>query len=505
MIWDTWSDDVQVQHLANELTKHGIVIIKKKDYVSFGPNDRPWLYSAAQFREFAEKVLFLIDQRVCKVKAGNLGANRPGAAEAGSEASIPPLCDFRSLDESILRKRVNDIKAGRDVDFTSLQDVKALMSFAGNIDDRVAYELLREMSDRETLSLDHLIAIIAEGNLTTTMSPELAKSLSLAANSRGNIRATLLLRELLRPRNDDAERRVNDNARRGVAAISSTEVSRAPASEQPPKLQDLLDELNQLVGLAAVKHEITSLINFVRVRSMRQQLGLSVPDVSLHLVFTGNPGTGKTTVARLVARIYAAIGVLRRGHLVEIDRAGLVAGYVGQTALKTAGVVTQSIDGVLFIDEAYSLAEKGAQDFGNEAIETLLKSMEDNRGQLVVIAAGYTDRMEGFIKSNPGLKSRFSKVIEFPDYTADEMLLIAQGMAREHGFLLADGACLELAEILQAQSESNQMDFGNARGVRNLFEAIIGKQANRVVNFASPTRADLQTISVDDVLATRRR
>jgi Cdc6-like AAA superfamily ATPase len=302
-------------------------------------------------------------------------------------------------------------------------------------------------------------------------------------------------------------RTVIDQAAGGVPANdedrSSARASAAPRSRKTsPELNAMLAELDGLIGLSAVKNSVRSLVNLVRVRQMRAEQGLPLPDVSLHTVFAGNPGTGKTTVARLIAKIYAHIGVLRKGQLVEVDRSGLVAGFIGQTAIKTMEAVQRSLDGVLFIDEAYSLAEKGSHDFGAEAIEILLKGMEDNRSRLIVIVAGYAKKMAGFIDSNPGLKSRFSRVIEFPDYTASELLHIADHMARQHEFVLERDARDALENILKQRSSRSGMSFGNARGVRNVFESIMDAQANRIVNLISPGRRDLQTITLSDVISS---
>ena len=197
----------------------------------------------------------------------------------------------------------------------------------------------------------------------------------------------------------------------------------------PPTLDVLLAKLDRLVGLSSVKLEIKSLVNIARIREMRRQQGLKVPPAGYHMVFVGPPGTGKTTIARLLGQIFNALGLLSKGHLVEVDRAEMVAGYVGQTALKTDAVVNEALGGVLFVDEAYSLApEDAGQDFGHEAIETLLKLMEDHREDLVVVAAGYRDRMHSFIESNPGLRSRFTRFIDFPDYVPEELIKIFLGL-----------------------------------------------------------------------------
>jgi stage V sporulation protein K len=259
-------------------------------------------------------------------------------------------------------------------------------------------------------------------------------------------------------------------------------------------------DLNDLIGLDQVKREVETLANLVRVQKMRQGYGLATPQLSLHLVFTGNPGTGKTTVARLIGRIYKSLGVLTSGHIIEVDRVGLVAGYVGQTAIKTTEVIEKSLDGVLFIDEAYALARADSpNDFGQEAIDTLLKAMEDNRDRLVVIVAGYTDPMKIFIESNPGLKSRFNKYIQFPDYTPQELTRIFEKFAKENNYSLNSDAEEQMRRTLQREYTEAGGRSANARLVRNVFEVALERQANRVAQMPSPTKADLQTIVADDV------
>jgi SpoVK/Ycf46/Vps4 family AAA+-type ATPase len=217
------------------------------------------------------------------------------------------------------------------------------------------------------------------------------------------------------------------------------------------------------------------------------------------MVFVGPPGTGKTTVARLVSQIFHALGLLSKGHLVEVDRAELVAGYVGQTAIKTDACVRGALGGVLFVDEAYSLAAGGEQDFGREAIETLLKLMEDNRDDLVVIAAGYRDRMEEFIESNPGLRSRFTRFIDFPDYTAEELTTIFLQLAEEEGYNLDSGVADMIRKRMDEEYVMRTPTFGNGRMVRNLFEQTLTKQANRLAT-ANPTRDQLCTIMTADIV-----
>ena len=271
--------------------------------------------------------------------------------------------------------------------------------------------------------------------------------------------------------------------------------------EQPPHetLEALLDELDALVGLEAVKASVRELTNLLQVQQLRVSHELPILDSSLHLVFSGNPGTGKTTVARLLARIYRALGVLSKGHLVEADRSQLVAGYVGQTAIKTRAVVEQGIGGMLLIDEAYALARGGETDFGREAIDTLVKLMEDHRDDLAVVAAGYTDEMATFIAANPGLRSRFTRTIEFADYTDDELVEIFVRMGEANRYHPTDGAIARLRTLLAATPRDK--GFGNARFIRNIFEAAVSTQASRLVHVDEPDPEQLTTLVADDLPA----
>lgn len=268
---------------------------------------------------------------------------------------------------------------------------------------------------------------------------------------------------------------------------------------EKPDLDELTRQLDELTGLGAVKKDVKGLVNLMKVRRLRQANELPVPPMSLHLVFMGNPGTGKTTVARLLAGLYAAIGVLSKGQLVEVDRSGLVAGYVGQTAIKTAKVIDSALGGVLFIDEAYSLASGGDNDFGREAIETILKAMEDNRHDLVVIVAGYDRPMEKFLSSNPGLESRFNKYIYFPDYTGDELFEIFTGLCQKHNYVLANDALEQAREMFSSQYESRDDNFGNGRDVRNIFERMVSNHANRVAGIEDASKEDLINVLALDL------
>ncbi|MBP3522078.1 MAG: AAA family ATPase, partial [Clostridia bacterium] len=270
--------------------------------------------------------------------------------------------------------------------------------------------------------------------------------------------------------------------------------------EKEKTLEELTAELDSLIGLDGVKREVRSLINLIKVRKMREAHDLKVMDMSFHMVFTGNPGTGKTTVARLIAKIYKQLGFLSGGQLIETDRSGLVAGYVGQTAGKVTEVVKSALGGILFIDEAYALARKGMDnDFGREAIDTLVKLMEDHRDDLVVIVAGYTDEMHDFLTSNPGLISRFNKYIDFPDYTDDELMEILAMNAKRQGYTVTDEANQVVRAMLEGMSVSDRLDFGNARGMRNTLEKLVQEQANRLAEATGEiTREMLCEITAQD-------
>ena len=290
-------------------------------------------------------------------------------------------------------------------------------------------------------------------------------------------------------------------AEQNIDALKQTrkEVSRKESIPNTENSKSSIDELNELIGLSETKKEITTLSNYIQMKLKRDEMGMKSPNLSLHCVFTGNPGTGKTTVARILAGIYKDMGLLKKGHLVETDRSGLIAEYVGQTAVKTNKKIDEALDGVLFIDEAYSLVQGAKEDYGPEAISTLLKRMEDDRDRLVVIVAGYTKEMEDFINSNPGLQSRFNRYIHFTDYTAEELYDIFCLQMKKNEYTISEEASNRLKMILADTLAHKGKDFGNARFVRNLFEKVIEHQANRLANEPNLTKELLAELREEDL------
>lgn len=271
-----------------------------------------------------------------------------------------------------------------------------------------------------------------------------------------------------------------------------------PEADPPPRpLEDLLRELDELVGLREVKAEIKLVTNLIQVEKLRRERNLPVLEQSRHLVFTGNPGTGKTTVGRLLAQIYRTLGVVKRGHLVESDRSQLVAGFVGQTATQVKAVFDSADEGVLLIDEAYALVRGGERDFGREAIDTIVKLVEDRRDSIVVIVAGYPEEMAEFVDANPGLRSRFPKTIFFPDYSNDELMQIFESLGKKGRYACDGEAHAKVKAWFEAQPRTK--GFGNGRLARNMFEAAVARQASRIVTIANPTDEQLTTLAAVDI------
>ena len=278
-------------------------------------------------------------------------------------------------------------------------------------------------------------------------------------------------------------------------------VSEKKAADKPPAVPDMSKDAASVDYSADDADEkIEAILAQLNVNIRRRQQGLKEADVSKHLVFYGNPGTGKTSVARILARVYHELGILKKGQLVEVDRSGLVAGYIGQTAIKTKEVIDSAMGGILFIDEAYTLSASTSQgDFGQEAIDTLLKAMEDHRDEFIVVVAGYTDLMQKFLDSNPGLRSRFNKFINFPDYTVDELTQIFSFTAAKNGYKADNDALTWVKEYYHAKTARREANFANARDVRNLFEKAVTAQANRLADKKDASREDLETLTFADV------
>lgn len=283
--------------------------------------------------------------------------------------------------------------------------------------------------------------------------------------------------------------------------IGSDQPKQEPARNE--RIAAIKQQLDSLIGLHSVKELINEIQAFVEIQQRRAAFNLAADPIVLHSIFMGNPGTGKTTVARIIGQLFLEMGVLQKGHLVEVERADLVAEYIGQTAQRTREQLRRASGGILFIDEAYSLARGGEKDFGKEAIDTIVKTMEDQRSNLVVILAGYSAPMEDFLETNPGLRSRFPIIIRFPDYTTFELFRIAEQMLQQREYQLSKAARRKLLAMIEELKRTDSVNFGNARTIRNIIEKAIRKQAVRLVNLNSPTRAQLMEIAAEDLQEVR--
>ena len=359
----------------------------------------------------------------------------------------------------------------------------------------------------EALQHNNVFAMTALGDIyyrgkNAPQNRQVAIQYVQAAAQMGCLWAQDLLKEYIDNANDPTMSYdyVFNSGRNEPHQSPNSSSSQRPASPSPSKGQsDAMEELNGLIGLKRVKEEVSSLRNFVTVQQQRQREGLKVLNVSYHCVFSGSPGTGKTTVARIVAGIYKDLGILKKGHLVEVQRSDLVAEYVGQTAPKTNAKIDEALDGVLFIDEAYTLSTGGQNDFGQEAINTLLKRMEDDRERLVVILAGYSNEIKQFINTNPGLESRFNRYIHFDDYTDEELMEIFAFNLRKAQYKITIDAYNMVSQIISEKVANKDSRFGNARYVRNLFEKIIQRQSDRLARIGRLSREQLTIITAEDV------
>ena len=386
-----------------------------------------------------------------------------------SEVFLPPVF-YWNLAET-------DAKRGTEASRTFIRMLTNILLYLAAVDDDVSYDEAAYITE----CTDKLTAICDTSGVRK--SREALNPLDYVTSSEPGFQETHRLQEQTA----------------GGEKSKAGDAEKPDAEEKKPDFDELMAQLDSLVGLDDVKKDIKNLMNLVKVRRLRKENGLPIPPMSLHMVFMGNPGTGKTTVARIISGLYAAIGVLEKGQLIEVDRSGLVAGYVGQTALKTQEVIKSALGGVLFIDEAYSLASGGENDFGREAIETILKAMEDHRDELIVVVAGYDGPMEKFINSNPGLQSRFNKYFYFPDYNGEQLLYIFKGQCKKNGYALTEEAEAEAKAMFEELYENRGENFGNGRDVRNVFEDTVVRQSNRVAALDAPTKDDLMQFLPEDL------
>lgn len=386
-----------------------------------------------------------------------------------SEVFLPPVF-YWNLAE-------NDAKRGTEASRTFIRMLTNILLYLAAVDDDVSFDEAAYITE----CTDKLTAVCDTSGVRK--SREALNPLDYVTSSEPGFQEKHRLQE-----------QTSGGEKPGESDAEKTE-----AEEKKPDFDELMAQLDSLVGLDDVKKDIKNLMNLVKVRRLRKENGLPIPPMSLHMVFMGNPGTGKTTVARIISGLYAAIGVLEKGQLIEVDRSGLVAGYVGQTALKTQEVIKSALGGVLFIDEAYSLASGGENDFGREAIETILKAMEDHRDELIVVVAGYDGPMEKFINSNPGLQSRFNKYFYFPDYNGEQLLYIFKGQCKKNGYTLTEEAEAEAKAMFEELYENRGENFGNGRDVRNVFEDTVVRQSNRVAALDAPTKDDLMQFLPEDL------
>ena len=357
-------------------------------------------------------------------------------------------------------------------------------------DERAFNELSKELGDERLYEAAKLVVLQQRGSAS-----EIQRVLGTGYAKAGRILGILEEIGIVGPQNGANPRVVYINS---VSDLNEFFRGLKPSKPASVEKETSLN-IDDLIGLESVKSEVKSLSNFIKMQKQREKEGLKVPEISYHCVFTGNPGTGKTTLARIVAQTYKDLGILKKGHLVETDRSGLVAEYVGQTAVKTNKIIDSALDGVLFIDEAYSLVDGGSSDYGKEAIATLLKRMEDDRDRLVVILAGYTADMKRFIESNPGLQSRFNRYIEFPDYSKDELYMIFLSYLSKYEYVLSPEANKEVKETIAYAVDNKDEKFGNARFIRNFFEKVISCQANRLSGENSVSAEALRCLELSDI------